>query len=79
MKTFDDCDNCVNITKHITAATETRSLYRKEKKRKWVEHEVAMSVDMQKVIMLPRLPGLKQAIFCKRLVLFNETFAVAGS
>ena len=37
-----------------------------------------MSVDMQKVIMLPRLPGLKQAIFCKRLVLFNETFAPVG-
>ena len=34
-----------------------------------------MSVDIQKVIMLPRLPGLKQAIICKRLVLFNEIFA----
>ena len=32
-----------------------------------------MSVDMQNVIMLPRLRRLKQAIFCKRLVFFNET------
>ena len=32
-----------------------------------------MSVDMQKV-MLPGLPGLKQAMFCKRLVLFDGTF-----
>ena len=39
---------------------------------------MVISVDMQKVIMLPRLPRLKQAIFCKRLVLFNETFAPVG-
>ena len=37
-----------------------------------------MSVDMQKMIMLPRLLDLKQAIFCKRLVLFSETFAHVG-
>ena len=36
---------------------------------------MVVSIDMQKVIMLPRLPGLKRAIFCKDLVLFNETFA----
>ena len=34
-----------------------------------------MSVDMQKAIMLPRLPGLKQPIFYKRLVRSNEAFA----
>ena len=33
---------------------------------------------MQKVIILPRLAGLKQAIFCKRLILFNEIFALVG-
>ena len=36
------------------------------------------SVDTKKVIMLPGLPGLKQAIFWKLLVLFNETFASVG-
>ena len=39
---------------------------------------MVMSVDMQKVIMLLCLPGLKQAIFCKWLVLFNEKFAPLG-
>ena len=39
---------------------------------------MVVSFDMQKVIMLPGLPGLKQAIFYKRLVLFNETFAPIG-
>ena len=33
-----------------------------------------MSVDLQKVMLLPRLPGLKKAISCKRLVAFNESF-----
>ena len=78
MKTFDGCDDCVNFKKYITAATEARSLHRKEKQREWAEHEAAMSIDMKKVIMLPRLPGLKQAIFCKSLALFNETFAPVG-
>ena len=29
-------------------------------------------------MMLPRLPGLKKAIFCKRLVMFNELFVPVG-
>ena len=33
---------------------------------------------MQKVIMLSRLPGLKVVVFCKRTVVFNETFAPVG-
>ena len=33
---------------------------------------------MQKVIMLPRLSGLKVVVFCKRIVVFNETFAPNG-
>ena len=74
MKTFYGCDDCVNFTKHITPATEARSHFCKEKECEWAEHEVTMSVDMQKVIMLSRFRGLKQVILCKRLLLFNETF-----
>ena len=33
---------------------------------------------MQKVIMLPRMLGVKTAIFKKRLVTFHETFAPLG-
>ena len=52
IKKFDGCDDCVNFTKHIRAAIEVKSLYRKEKERELAEHQVAMSVDMPKVIML---------------------------
>jgi len=39
-----------------------------KKKKVSLSNEIVVSVDMQKVITLPRLPGIKQAIFCKRLV-----------
>ena len=62
MKTFDGCDDCVNFTKHITSATEARSLYLKTKEREWTEDEVAMLLDMQKMIILPILSGNKKQI-----------------
>ena len=56
-------------------------LDRKDKER-WNgalnDAEYIVSADLQKVIMLPILPGLKKAIFCKRIVMFNETFAPLG-
>ncbi|KAK2704052.1 hypothetical protein QYM36_017628 [Artemia franciscana] len=33
------------------------------------------AVDLQKVILLPDMPGNKEAIFLSRLVVFNDTFA----
>ena len=42
------------------------------------DDELIASVDMQKVIMLPWIPGLKVAVFCKGIVIFNETFAPLG-
>ena len=42
------------------------------------QDKMVVSVDLEKVIMLPRFPGNKTAIFCKRIVAFNETFAPVG-
>ena len=42
------------------------------------ENEAVYSGDLQKVIMLPVMSGMKKAIFCKRIVAFNETFAPVG-
>lgn len=39
----------------------------------------SFSVDMEKVLLLPHMPQYKEAIFTKRLVTFNETFARLGS
>ena len=51
-KTFDGPNYCINFTKHIRAVTAVRSPYLKEKERQLLEHDVVMSVDMLKVIMV---------------------------
>ena len=40
--------------------------------------EMIAAVDMQKVVMLPRMPGVKKCIFTKRLIAFHMTFAPLG-
>ena len=37
-----------------------------------------LSCDLQKVILLPRLPGYKKCLFTSRLISFNMTFAPIG-
>ena len=41
-------------------------------------NEEYFAADLQKVIMLPRLPGMKTAIFTRRIILFHETFVPLG-
>ena len=36
---------------------------------------MVFAVDMQKVVLLPRYPGLKEVVFCPRLITYNETFS----
>ena len=40
--------------------------------------EVMAAVEMQKVVMLPRMPGVRKDIFTKRLIAFHITFAPLG-
>ena len=77
-QTLVDCADCVGFELHIKIATEATEKCHEEKNREWTDNEKVVSVDMQKVIMLPRLPGLKVVVFCKRIVVFNETFAPVG-
>ena len=59
-------------------AIEAREHYNEDAQKHICMNEIIMSVDLQKVMMLPRLPGLKKAIFCKRLVMFNKSFVPIG-
>ena len=77
--TFENCKNCMMFVTHITAAKEARKGYKRDAKHKFEDNEIVLSVDLQKVIMLPTLPDLKSSIFCKRFVLFNESFVPVGS
>ena len=73
----EGCDSCQHFGKHITAIA-AREHYKEDARKDIDPNEIIMLVDLQKVMLLPRLPGLKKAIFCKRLVAFNESFVPVG-
>ena len=75
---FDDCNECSGYTKHIQEASQGREEYRTNRDREWDEGEAVFSADLQKVIMQLVMSGLKKAIFCRRIVMFNELFAPLG-
>lgn len=43
------------------------------------DNTIYYSVDLQKVIMLPRMDQYKAAIFCPRIIAFNESFVPLGA
>ena len=74
----DNCDICTRWKLHATRAKISREEYRRDVNRNKSENSIYFASDMEKVIMLPRLPGLKKVIFTKRVILFHETFAPLG-
>ena len=63
---------------HICDSMTRRKEYILDKEEKRDVHNMKISVDLQKVILLPRLDTFKSAIFTSRLVTFNETFSQLG-
>lgn len=72
-----NCSLCNEKAEHKALYEEARLHYKLE--GDFIrEGVVARSVDLQKIVMLPRLPGFKSACFTRRLVSFHETFAPIG-
>lgn len=69
-----DCNVCEVWSKHHKRALMARELYSKDK----TSDGLVVSVDLQKVIQLPRMETLKRVMFAKRIVAMNETFAPVG-
>ena len=71
------CKTCLEFNKHKDAGDSTRSEYEKDKQinRFCSPGTLYLSADMQVVVMMPRMPGYKTAIFTKMMVCFHETFA----
>ena len=58
---------------------KSRAEYDAEKlKAKTDKETVYLSADLQKVVLLPRMPSYKKCIFTTRLITFNMTFAPIG-
>ena len=74
-----DCENCINWSRHIEKYVDARTEYKKDCEKKIDSTSLYVSVDMQKVIMLPRLDMFKQVLFTPRIIVFNESFIPIGN
>ena len=74
----DDCTVCNVHSEHLERAQIATASYHQDTERQHNDVEVVVSCDMQKVIMLPRLPGIMNSCFTSRLVQFHDTFALLG-
>lgn len=75
----EPCDKCVQHEKHNFRYTTTRIEYKKDVELSLIDkNHIYYSVDLQKVIMLPRIDQYKSAIFCPRIIAFNESFVPLG-
>jgi len=74
-----ECSLCDEWKKHVESARISRQFYQDDAIRDFDPTVAVMSVHMQKVIMLPRIPGVKTCMFTRRLVAFHETFAPLGN
>ena len=73
-------DGCLQeYLTHINKAITARKEYKNDKEKPKTNEDIALSVDLQKVILLPRINTFKSVIFTPRLVVFNETFAELGN
>lgn len=74
----DDC-NCCNIwARHRAKYMLARKMYQQNSQMTFSSSAVCVSVDMQKVIMLPRMEQFKRAIFTRRLSVYHESFVPVG-
>lgn len=73
-----DCLQCERWRKHKNFALQNRLAYQADAEKDWQGDTSVRSVDLQKVIMLPRMLGVKTAIFTWRIVAYHETNASVG-
>lgn len=71
----ENCGLCIQYNKHKLLNKESRQEYQNDKEAFSTDEDyIYYSVDLQIVIMLPRMDQFKTAIFCPRLIAFNESF-----
>ncbi|CAH1107007.1 unnamed protein product [Psylliodes chrysocephalus] len=73
-KTFNLTKVCSNWKIHNEKYTQARKFYEADKIKSQNSKDLFVSVDLQKVIMLPRCEMFKSLIFTQRLVAYNESF-----
>lgn len=74
----DKCDECNKWLIHDEKNKEARKYYQECAQNIYDSKTLCMSVDLQKIIMLPRLECFKSVVFTNRLITYNETFVPVG-
>ena len=76
---YPDCETCKALLEHRQRYISGRTHYIQDSDKDPEDGtEIYVPADMQKVIMLPYMPGIKSCAFVNRLVTFHETFAPPG-
>lgn len=85
MPSQDQCDQCVLFKETIKKMQEDQARHDdhiqhaerafREYRNDASQNTHAFSMDLQKVQLLPIIPGSKETVFTSRLVSFNQTFA----
>lgn len=71
---IQECQHCQKWKEHKRRAERGRHHYRLDAEREELGDLSVRSVDLQKFIVLPRMPGVKTTVFTKRILAFHETF-----
>jgi hypothetical protein len=76
----EDCEDCSSYQKHIENATTARAEYKNDAAEsvRRPSRTSFFSCDLQKVKMLPEIPGVKTAVFTQRIAAYNESFSPLG-
>lgn len=76
------CQECKNYEEHHERYILARKKYEddadSQTQRKNNPETLIFAVDLEKVIMLPRMEEFKTAMFCPRLIVFNQSFVPVG-
>lgn len=69
------CDMCAKYEKHRSRYIAARQMYQTDSAdTNWSANEYAYTVDMQKIVILPKMT-IKNSYFVSRLIVMHETFA----
>ena len=73
------CETCKEHENHLERAKNSREVYRKDASLNTTSEEAYFSMEMQKILMLPHLPGTKAALFTRRIIMINQSIAPLGT
>ena len=73
------CETCKEHENHLEKAKTSREVYRKDASFNTISEEAYFSMDMQKILMLPHLPGIKTVLFTRRIIMINQSIAPLGT